>query len=1570
MAKEWIIKCKDCPEEFGYSDWSYHAGEAKGQSRPERCPKCRQKHNRQTALMGMSYFSIKPKSGANTKSLSQGSLGKLNHSKREHRLVDKKSSFNEYKFGVTEDNIREVFEWLKEPKHQVAVVVGPTGSGKSTALPYYLIDPPEGVDKEQFTRHGQVLITQPRIQATLNICGFVAEELYGSSVGAGYDVGYRYSEHPYSDWRNKLVYATDGTLINWIISGQISKLSTIVIDEAHERSLNIDLILGLLKRFLHRYRHLKLIVASATINKKLFFDYFEGKESEESDHYEGEIAKVIDFNEMRLHKCTEHFAEEDDDLEPHIGRLPYENIPVLKKLMPRKLADKIIVLLKNIQSGNKRKGDIIGFLQGVQPITEAVKYIEEDINNSLELKGKAVVFPLYTTLSQDQQNKALREKVEVGIDPDVIRVVITTNVAETSLTVPDLVYVVDSGLINQEQWDRDSQSKMVATSIHSKAGCRQRWGRGGRSDDGDAYCMYTKEQFENDELFIPYTIPQIQRSGLDKVLLSAKAAGISDIEHFDWIQAPENDEMKRALNHLNEIGALDANGNLTNHGLELQSFIEDADIANLMVLADKFSCAVEMATLMAFMKLNNIRSIFLNDKNWDSKTSRDVDQIQRAFKEPCKDDIALYLKIYHLWSDACVNEMGLFSENRFKAIWVEKLHEITPNDELTTKLGDNLKGFIQCIEDCHTPKEISTSIKKYNVKTEAESFSHDAIRLLTYIRQELWTKSYFINSELLKSKIKKSREVLLEGLSGHKKEDESRPIDFNTINKLRIIFAFSLANRRFIFDDDFDNSIFKNIRHLDNEIVYRKLANGGIDQDIAVKIGYDSVCYGKPDIKYFISAKNIMLSNLKLNPNCKYKIMQASFIAQINEEDINWILNSHPSVLELGMYLSQQKEKYSLNNPADSLLIDQYIRLGGKYTFTKSTDNIMKLRELIAEPYEVIEKFREEVEASIDDYEIDDESNESHELVPINEVESTMNFDEEEHESAGESLSDDNCNIDLFRIDFSIFPIESSENMLEISEAHNKMIAASSVEVDIDYDEESDVIDKELLKIIGYKFENDSYKIVCRYAYKEEPFALFKSSYSIGQEVEALHVVEYFNKVGTFSTALIVRDEKTRIETVIDTEKLTFYGYGNAIKRISLGTKLKAIVDDIDDSRHSVYLSCLPFVERNFGEFINLAKQTSRGYYCEATVDEIINDRVFVVLNFSKPNEGILHIGSLQRKNDYEYIEGETIPIVIRPLNKTRTVNFSSLDDKLVKLLEQGQGLFRNFSYTDNRLQYSGQMPFSIANQLKQQSQDIYFIQSIDKLYSLSNRLDINESVDLSDLENIKIDEEYDCKVVRISDYDIYVEILQHLDARLNNRDINNPENKPLTELYSVGETIKVRVISKDEDRISVSQLPDRKTIIKDLTIGQWIDGTINNIVDYGVFVALEGTDLGLLHKSEISGEVSESLSDNFHIGDSIKVRIKNIDPSRSPYPQVSLSMYDDPSNFLENLRIGDIYSGVVTNTKDGLGAFVEIYHGITGLIHISQGGRGLNVGQKVQVGIINIENRNGQMRLGFRYVY
>jgi len=633
MAQEWYATCKDCGKEFGYSDASYQLSARRGMSRPERCPNCRQLHTREISTLGLSHFELTPVRPIPASGLKPGRLGGLIRPERVHQSKEQKPTFDYNKFGMKDEHIRDYFAMMQ--KYQVTVIVAPTGAGKSTFLPYRLMTPPEPFPNDLWTKNGQIVITQPRIQATRNIPAFVAQDLHGSTLGAGFDVGFRHSGSPATDWRNKMVYMTDGTLINMIVRNEIGRLGVIMIDEAHERSLNIDLILGLLKRQLPRYPHLKLIIASATIDTDLFINYYGGADK----------VGFYEFPGKRQHPVETRFRDSDPIPENQFsGRMPDE--------VARKAVEILLAMEKNdnpelitMEVNGKpviAKGDILGFLQGEKPIDRAVSLIQEMIEDEPALAGKVDVLPLYTKLSQKQQDLALKPKK----DKNRWRIVISTNVAETSLTVEGIVHVIETGLINESQWDPETQTSFITPKTHSQAGCKQRWGRAGRVQPGIAHCLYTEEQFNN---FPPHTFPEIVRAPLDQIVLTAKAAGVDKIKEFDWIQRPPEAELERAPYYLNQMGALDAYGDLTEHGLELRSFAAETDVANLMILADRFGCAVEMATIIPMLKLGGFTKLLLWDRSWDAPTKRTVHRIHQGLIQPCLDDVEFYLKLWEVW---------------------------------------------------------------------------------------------------------------------------------------------------------------------------------------------------------------------------------------------------------------------------------------------------------------------------------------------------------------------------------------------------------------------------------------------------------------------------------------------------------------------------------------------------------------------------------------------------------------------------------------------------------------------------------------------------------------------------------------------------------------------------------------------------------------------------------------------------------------------------------------------------------------------------------------------------------
>jgi len=683
MAKQWITHCKECNEPFKYSDNSYHQQSIYGLSRPERCPNCQKKHNRRKGGMGLAYYDLAPQPGTDLTRVTTGELGAIPKGPRIHEDDSQPSLFDPSKYGIKDDDILEIFEWLMDPSHRVAVVVGDTGTGKSTVLPYRLIDPPPGIPKDQFTRYGQVVVTQPRIQATRNIPAYVGKQLYGADLGAGMDIGFRYSENPYSDRRNRLIYCTDGTLLQWIVSGEIANFSVIMIDEAHERTLNVDLILALLKKVLPRHPHLKIIIASATIEAGVFVNYF------------GDTAHLINIRGKHIYQYYREFAFPPDTRLPYDYpdiRLPYEDQDTrrLVRELPEAITQKASSILFRMRTKpNVVQGDILVFLHGEQIIRATIKLLNQTVIPNPGLYGQVKIYPLYAMLSDEQQRKAL----EPDPDPNVRRVVLTTNIAETSLTVEGISYVIDSGVINLRQWNEQTQTEQLVPSIHSQAGCKQRWGRVGRTSPGEVYCLYTQDQFNR---FEEYSTSEVERASLEQLLLTAMAAGIDDIESIEWITKPDQKQLELARKNLQLMQAFDKTANrgaiaITGHGLAIQTFAKHLPIyANLLTLADRFSCLTEVATLVPFFE-NNQRYILIWDTNWSARKRWVVSRLHKAMKVGCRDDVEFCLKLYACWSNAPAEEQQSWARNNYinHSLLCNKIY--LPREEILKALSANKK---------------------------------------------------------------------------------------------------------------------------------------------------------------------------------------------------------------------------------------------------------------------------------------------------------------------------------------------------------------------------------------------------------------------------------------------------------------------------------------------------------------------------------------------------------------------------------------------------------------------------------------------------------------------------------------------------------------------------------------------------------------------------------------------------------------------------------------------------------------------------------------------------------------
>ncbi len=400
--------------------------------------------------------------------------------------------------------------------NQVVIVAGATGSGKTTQLPKICLE----LGRESIGH------TQPRRLAARTISERIAEER-GGEVGqlVGYQV--RFTDKVSADTRIKLM--TDGILLNELQRDRLlRKYDTIIIDEAHERSLNIDFLLGYLKQLLPRRPDLKLIITSATIDPQSFSKHF-------GDAPIVEVSGRTYPVEIRYRPLVAEaaVAGEDDDL---------ADAPLERPADDRDFLEGINAALDELAA--ESSGDVLVFLSGENEIRDA-----EDAIRSRNLPHTEVL-PLYGRLSSADQHRVFQPSTQAGVRR---RIVLATNVAETSLTVPGIKYVIDAGTARISRYSVRSKVQRLPIEAISQASANQRSGRSGRTSDGIAIRLYSEEDFARRPEF---TEPEILRTNLAAVILQMVSLGLGDIAAFPFLQPPDSRGIKDGVDLLTELGAV------------------------------------------------------------------------------------------------------------------------------------------------------------------------------------------------------------------------------------------------------------------------------------------------------------------------------------------------------------------------------------------------------------------------------------------------------------------------------------------------------------------------------------------------------------------------------------------------------------------------------------------------------------------------------------------------------------------------------------------------------------------------------------------------------------------------------------------------------------------------------------------------------------------------------------------------------------------------------------------------------------------------------------------------------
>jgi RNA helicase HrpA len=408
-------------------------------------------------------------------------------------------------------NRQQILDALKE--NQVIVVESPTGSGKTTQIPVILHE--AGYDKEL-----TIGITQPRRIATLTVCEFMKKQL-GDEDGSF--VGFKMRFNDTTTPSTHLKVMTDGILLMELKADPLlSNYSVMLVDEAHERSLNIDFIIGMLKEVLKSRPDFKVIISSATINTKKFSTFFNS-------------CPIISINAKVWPVDVIYRAINTGDLE--------------------KRNDEIC----NIVNERKGKGDFLIFLPGEFDIKNAVDALVQ-----MDKKEELIIYPLYGRLSKEEQTAVFNETPK-----DKTKVVVSTNIAETSITIDGITTVIDLGIAKMNFYNQKSFTSSLVPLPTSKSSCEQRKGRAGRTQSGVCYRLFSEKNFNSR---FTYSTEEILRTDLSEVILRMSDLGLYDWEHFDFLTKPKNEAIISAEQTLRFIGAIDEDRHLSKIGEMMVKF--------------------------------------------------------------------------------------------------------------------------------------------------------------------------------------------------------------------------------------------------------------------------------------------------------------------------------------------------------------------------------------------------------------------------------------------------------------------------------------------------------------------------------------------------------------------------------------------------------------------------------------------------------------------------------------------------------------------------------------------------------------------------------------------------------------------------------------------------------------------------------------------------------------------------------------------------------------------------------------------------------------------------------------
>lgn len=449
-----------------------------------------------------------------------------------------------------------------------------------------------------------IACTQPRRVAAMSVAQRVADEM---DVTLGEEVGYSIRFEDKTTPKTMLKYMTDGMLLREAMHDhEMSRYSCIILDEAHERTLATDILMALLKQIAERRPDLKIIIMSATLDAQKFQKY---------------------FNDAPL------------------LAVPGRTHPVEIFYTPEPERDYVEAAIRTVLQihASEPEGDILLFLTGEDEIEDACRKIAleaEELTREMDA-GPLAIYPLYGTLPPHQQQRIFDKApgpLRKGGQPGR-KCIVSTNIAETSLTIDGIVYVVDPGFSKQKIYNPRIRVESLLVSPISKASAQQRAGRAGRTKPGKCFRLYTEKAFKKE--LIEQTYPEILRSNLANTVLELKKLGVEDLVHFDLMDPPAPETMMRALEELNYLACLDDDGELTTLGGLASEFPLDPALAVMLISSPEFYCSNEILSITSLL---SVPQIFVRP----ASSRKRADEMKALFAHPDGDHLTL-LNAYHAY---------------------------------------------------------------------------------------------------------------------------------------------------------------------------------------------------------------------------------------------------------------------------------------------------------------------------------------------------------------------------------------------------------------------------------------------------------------------------------------------------------------------------------------------------------------------------------------------------------------------------------------------------------------------------------------------------------------------------------------------------------------------------------------------------------------------------------------------------------------------------------------------------------------------------------------------------------